>query len=326
MKGSDQIAAEPGTGDKLCSPSDLSGIIFNIQDYAVDDGPGIRKLIFLKGCRLRCAWCSNPESHKFKAEVEFFPEKCIRCGRCLEVCPAGAINFDLSVDTGFKIDRSLCNDCLLCAARCPGGALQEIGRIMTLDEVVKEIVKDRSYYRRSGGGVTLSGGEPLDQPRFALGILEQCYENNIHTAVETAGYVPWAVLEAVLPYTDLIIFDVKHWEEKAHRRATGKSNRRILRNLERLSRSSQEILVRVPLIPSFNTDAETLTEIAKLLADLNLKRASFLPFHKFGRSKYYRLSREYTYEHHPNLLSFRQRPALEEAKRIFVGFGITVQD
>jgi len=326
MKRLDRAASEKGPGEQQHSHSSLSGVVFNIQDYAVDDGPGIRKLIFLKGCPLRCAWCSNPESQKFTPEVEFFAQKCIRCGRCLQACPEGAINIDLSVENGFKIDRSRCNACLRCAAQCPSGALREIGCVMTLDEVMREVVKDRSYYRTSGGGVTLSGGEPLAQPRFALKILEQCYQNNIHTAIETAGYVPWADLEAVLPYTDLIIYDVKHWEENAHRRMTGKSNRRILQNLKRLSESDREILIRVPLIPSFNTDSETLTEIAKLLADIRIKRVSFLPFHQFGKSKYHRLSRKYTYEHHPNLLSFHQSPTLEEAKRIFERFGLTVQE
>jgi pyruvate formate lyase activating enzyme len=326
MKGLDPAASEKVSDEKLRVRSSVSGIVFNIQDFAVDDGPGIRKLIFLKGCPLHCAWCSNPESQEFIPEVEFFPEKCIRCGRCLEVCPAGAVNIDLSVKNGFKIDRGLCNDCLQCAAQCPGGALREIGRVMTLSEVMREIVKDRSYYRKSGGGVTLSGGEPLAQPRFAREILRQCYKNNIHTAVETAGHVPWADLEAVLPYTDLIIFDVKHWKENAHRRMTGKPNRIILRNLRHLSKSGQEVLVRVPLIPSFNTDSETLTEIAKLLVDNNIKRVSFLPFHQFGKSKYYRLGREYAYKHHPNLFSIRQSPTLEEAKRIFAGYRLSIQE
>lgn len=307
-------------------PSSTHGIIFNIQDYAVDDGPGIRKLIFLKGCQLRCAWCSNPESQKFNPEVEFFPQKCVRCGSCLEVCPQAAINIDLSVRDGFKIDHRRCNDCGQCALHCPSGALRKIGRVITLDELMSEIEKDRSYYRKSGGGVTLSGGEPLAQPRFALQILKLGYERNIHTTIETAGYVTWTDLKAVLPYTDLIIYDVKHLEENAHRRMTGKSNRTIIQNLNRLSRTGKEILVRVPLIPGFNTDSKTLTAIAKLLTENNLKKVSFLPFHQFGKSKYTRLSREYAYEHYPNLLTFQESQALIEAKRIFTCFGLTVQE
>jgi pyruvate formate lyase activating enzyme len=310
MKGLDRAVSEELPDGKLNSHSSVTGVVFNIQDYAVDDGPGIRRLIFLKGCPLRCAWCSNPESQRFSPEVEFFAQKCIRCGRCLEVCPQGAINIDLSVESGFKIDRRRCNDCLQCAAQCPSGALREIGRIMTLDEVMREVQKDRSYYRKSGGGVTLSGGEPLAQPRFAKAILRQCYENAIHTALETAGYIPWADLEAVLPYTDLIIYDVKHWKENIHRRMTGKSNRRILQNLYNLSK----------------TDLDTLTEIAKLLADNNLKQVSFLPFHQFGKAKYNRLGRKYIYAHRPSLLTFQQSPALVEAKRVFARFGITAQE
>jgi pyruvate formate lyase activating enzyme len=326
MKGLDRTPAMGISRKQQRSQSSTDGIIFNIQGYAVDDGPGIRKLIFLKGCQLRCAWCSNPESQKFTPEVEFFPQKCIRCGCCLEVCPEEAINIDLSVGDGFKINRRLCNDCLLCAEQCPSGALRKIGHVITLDELMREVEKDRSYYRKSGGGVTLSGGEPLAQPRFALEILKQSYERNIHTTIETAGYVPWPDLKAVLPYTDLIIYDVKHCEENTHRRMTGKSNNRIKQNLYRLSKTGQEILVRVPLIPAFNTDPKTLTEIAKLLITNNLKQVSFLPFHQFGKSKYIRLSREYPYEHHPNLLTFQESQTVIEAKRIFASFGMTIRE
>ena len=325
MRGLDKTLRVEGSRKRKTASDDSHGVIFDIQGYSIDDGPGIRKLVFLKGCNLRCAWCSNPESQKFSAEVEFFPQKCIRCGLCLEVCPQDAINSTLALGEEFKIDRRLCDDCGQCALRCPTGALRIVGYEASVGEVVEEIEKDRSYYRESGG-VTLSGGEPLAQPRFALDILKRCFELNIHTAIETAGYVPWVVLKAVLPFTDLIIFDVKHWDEKIHRQMTGMSNREILRNLNRLSRTGKEILVRIPLIPGFNADPETLTQIAKIVKDEDLKNVSFLPFHQLGKIKYRRLSLEYSYENFPNLLSVRESRELIEAKRIFAGFGFIIQE
>jgi len=326
MAGSGRTSVNRESRHEKKTENGITGFVFDIQGYSVDDGPGIRKLVFLKGCRLRCPWCSNPESQKFAPEVEFFPQKCVQCGYCLEVCPKDAINSNLALGDGFKIDRSLCDDCGECAIRCPTGALREIGYFITVDEVIEEVEKDRSYYRKSGGGVTLSGGEPLAQPQFASEILKRCFEMNIHAAIETAGYVPWEYLECVLPFTDLIIYDVKHWDEEIHKRITGESNREIIQNLYRLSRTGKEILIRVPLIPGFNTDPNTLTEIARLLKDKNLRHVSFLPFHQLGKSKYRRLSREYRYEHLPNLPALQESQSVTQAKRIFSDCGLIIQE
>lgn len=325
MSGMERSIVEQGLRGREKPSADAHGVLFDIQGYSIDDGPGIRKLIFLKGCTLRCAWCSNPESQRFTPEVEFFPQKCIRCGLCLETCPKDAVNKKLSAGEHFKIDRSRCDDCGQCAIHCPTGALRIVGYEAGVEEIIEGVEKDRSYYRNSGG-VTLSGGEPLAQPRFALEILKRCFELNIHTAIETAGCVPWADLEAVIPYTDLVIFDVKHWDEKIHQRMTGKTNRRILQNLNRLSKTGKETLVRIPLIPGFNVEPESLKRIAKIVKESNVKNVGFLPFHQLGKIKYHRLSMEYSYENFPSLLSVRESRELTEAKRIFAGFGFNIQE
>ena len=326
MAGLDKSSINEVTRTRKKLKSNTHGIVFDIQGYSIDDGPGIRKLVFLKGCHLRCAWCSNPESQKFVPEVEFFPQKCIQCGLCVKVCSKDAINSNLVLGDGFKIDRSLCDDCGECVEHCPTGALREIGHPITVDEVMEEVEKDRSYYRKSGGGVTLSGGEPLAQPQFTLELLKRCFEMNIHTAIETAGYAPWTDLEPVLPFTDLIIYDVKHWDQEIHERMTGVSNCKIIQNLNRLSKTGKEILIRVPLIPGFNLEPKALVQIAKLVKENNLKHVSFLPFHQLGKSKYRRLSREYSYEHVVNLLTLQESQTVIEAKRIFTDFGLIIQE
>ncbi|MCL4535907.1 MAG: glycyl-radical enzyme activating protein, partial [Bacteroidetes bacterium] len=244
----------------------MHGIVFNVQRYSVHDGPGIRTLVFLKGCPLRCLWCCNPESQRARPEVEFFAAKCQRCGRCLEVCPQRAINPDL--EAAARVDRSVCDDCGVCADACPSQALRMVGREMTLHEVLAEVRKDASYYRRSGGGLTLSGGEPLMQAEFSAALLRVAYDANLDTALETSGYGRWEDLEALLPWTQLVLLDLKHADSAVHRRLTGVPNEPILANARRLAKAGHPVVLRVPLIPGQNMDEDNLRATAALAAEL----------------------------------------------------------
>lgn len=269
------------------------GLLFDIQRYSIHDGPGIRTLVFLKGCPLRCQWCCNPESQSFAPEVEFRASLCQQCGRCLAVCPRGAVNPDLAVASECKIDRERCDICGRCAEECPSGALRVVGRWRTVTEVMAEVLRDAPFYRRSGGGLTLSGGEPLAQAAFAEELLRACYDHNVRTAVETCGLVGWPVFERVLPHTDLFLYDLKHLDPAEHEQLTGVSNRLILENARRLAQSGAKLVLRVPLISPLNTTPENLAATAQFAASLGLAEVHLMPFHQLGKDKYRRLGLEY---------------------------------
>src|SRR5512136_235019 len=207
------------------------GIIFNIQGYCIHDGPGIRTSVFLKGCPLRCLWCQNPESHSYYPELLFAEEKCAGCGECVRVCPEKAVRMRGKAS---QTDRRLCKSAGLCVDACPNEARAVIGRRATTDEVFKEIAADSLFYQESGGGVTLSGGEPLAQPEFAAGILKKCREAGFHTALDTCGYASWTVAREVLRHVDLVLYDFKHMDPAIHRKYTGVSNELILQNAEKI--------------------------------------------------------------------------------------------
>jgi len=305
----------------------VTGIVFNIQGYSIHDGPGIRTVVFVKGCPMRCLWCSNPESQYPQPEVEFFERRCIKCGRCLAACDRGAINPDLEVKSGHKMDKSLCDECGECARQCPVGALRLVGEDMKVSEVLDRIRKDTAYYRRSGGGVTLSGGEPLAQPEFSLSILRACHNSNIHTAMETAGHVPWQHFEDVLAFTDLVLYDVKHIDDTAHRQMTGVSNRLILQNARRVAQSGISMIVRIPVIPGLNQTAGNLRATASFVSDLGVREVHLLPYHEFGRDKYARLSREYGMERDGRSVSLHEGNGMSamEAKAALEDHGLLVQ-
>jgi pyruvate formate lyase activating enzyme len=265
------------------------GIVFNIQRYSIHDGPGIRTTVFLKGCPLRCYWCQNPESQRKKPEILLFKEKCTLCGQCVTVCPAGASR--LSAE-GSVIDRSKCLGCGQCAEACPNEARKLAGACMTLDEVMEEVQKDASFYKNSGGGVTLSGGDPVAQPVFALAILQRCQEAGLHTALETSGYTRWTTMEKLLAYTDLVLFDIKHMDAAKHRQGTGRSNAIILENARRISQL-KPLRIRVPLVPGFNDSAEAVREIASFVRDrLGFVDIDLLAYNKLGEVKYERLDKK----------------------------------
>ncbi len=255
----------------------MSGRIFDIQRFSIYDGPGIRTNIFFKGCNLRCLWCHNPESQSAGEQLMFFKSKCASCGKCVEVCK--------------NTFTDKCTACGKCVEVCAHGARKISGRTVSADEVVREALKDIEYYRTSGGGVTLSGGEPLLQAGFAAEILKKCKENGIHTAIETAANVPWESFEAVLPYLDLVLCDIKAIDEETHIRCTGVSNKRILENAEKLKSSGVEVIFRTPVIPDYNSGE--IEKIAKFCVPC---RCEILAYHNTGCGKYEALNMPYALE------------------------------
>ncbi len=304
----------------------MKGLVFDIQRYSIHDGPGIRTVVFLKGCPLRCLWCSNPESQKDTIELEFRASLCELNGLCIQACPQTAIHPDTQVNPARKIDFSRCDLCGDCVRICPTGALHFIGREMTGEQVFQEIQKDLSFYRKSGGGVTLSGGEPFAQPDFSLEILQRCFQRNIHTAVETSGQVDWDVLQKALPFTGLFLYDLKHLNTHTHLEYTAVPNELIMSNLYSLVDSGARIILRIPLVPGFNMDDDHLQAVGDLAARLEIEGVHLMPFHQFGKDKYTRLCRPYLFEDQKGLQDTPEgRAWLDQAVRLVSRPGLKVQ-
>jgi len=271
------------------------GLVFNIQKYSVHDGPGIRTIVFLKGCPLSCNWCSNPESQRREPELAFNPGRCLtfsKCTRCLQACLRGAIIRE--ADDSLRIDRALCEGCPKhCAEACPSQGLIVYGEERTVDEVLKVVEQDAAFYTRSSGGMTLSGGEPLLQADFALALLRESRRRRIKTAVETCGMVPWKTLEAASEYLNYVLYDIKHMDAGAHEAQTGRSNEIILENFRKLAELAPDrpILARTPVIPGFNDSVEAITAIAEFLRPFPNVRYEMLPYHRLGTQKYHFLDR-----------------------------------
>lgn len=278
------------------------GTIFNIQKMSIHDGPGIRTTVFFKGCPLNCLWCSNPESQKVEKEVACFQSRCVTCGYCAEVCPKGLIE----AQPPFEItNREECDLCEICVKECCTNAKKVVGEDYTVDELLKEIMKDKSFYDSSGGGVTFSGGEPLMQSAFLKEILAACRENGVHTAIETTGMTDTDSLIETAALLDLIFYDVKHMDDETHRDITGVSNERIIANLAALAKSHDNIVVRIPVIPGINDSTENLRKTADYAASLNIPSIELLPYHNLGEVKYGQLGREYA-------LADTQKPSEEQ--------------
>ncbi len=262
----------------------MKGIVFDIQRYSIHDGPGIRTTVFLKGCPLRCFWCQNPESQSKRLEVFLDKSKCTRCGKCVAVCSSGASTFGAESSV---IDRSVCTGCGKCVEACPNRARRLVGKSMTTEEVMREVLRDVKFYNNAGGGVTLSGGEPTAQPAFAVSILKSSKESGLHTAIETCGYTRWSTMEKLLEYTDLVLYDIKHLDLAKHRTGTGKPNNPfILENAKKIA-SLKPMRVRVPLIPGFNDSSEDIRAIISFVKkELGSVEIDLLPYNYLAEGKY----------------------------------------
>lgn len=264
--------------------------IFEIKRFAVHDGDGIRTTVFFKGCPLKCVWCHNPEGIDFSPQLAYYENKCVGCGECVEACPTGAH----SIENGLHIfDRGKCAACGKCEKACPGNALTFYGREMSVEELMPALLEDRDFYENSGGGVTLSGGECLMQADFCAELLKSLKENNIHTAVDTCGFVQRDAIDKVLPYTDIFLYDLKAFAEDVHIKCTGKSNKLILENLKYIDECGKKSEIRIPYVPAMN-DGEP-PEIAKFLRTLkNVTKVRVLPYHNYAGSKYMSLDMKNT--------------------------------
>jgi pyruvate formate lyase activating enzyme len=297
-----------------------AGMVFDIKRYAIHDGPGIRTTVFLKGCLLNCPWCHNPEGKAKEQEFMWWKEKCMGCRECQSVCPKGAITFP---DDFLLLDKTKCDLCKACVDACHSEALKLVGKNMTLTRVMKEIEKDTPFYDESGGGATLSGGEPLIQPDFSHRLLKACKELRIHTVVDTCGHADSDVLLKISKHVDLFLYDLKVISDEKHTKFTGLSNKLILENLKKLSHNGQKIIVRFPLVPGVNDDEKDISELGEFVSSLEgVKELSILPYHRTGVEKSKRLRKP------TDLFFMNQSPSAEtlsEIEKKLKDFGLKIQ-
>ncbi|MDR1016118.1 MAG: glycyl-radical enzyme activating protein [Coriobacteriales bacterium] len=332
---------------------DTRGLTYDVQGFTVQDGPGIRTTVFLKGCPLRCLWCHSPESQRFDPQISYMKMRCVgidECGLCLapEVCPQAAIKagewVDKPAEPGVQIqlpelDRGKCDDCGLCAEKCPTEALFMAGEEWSVDRLVERLLKDKTFFEHSGGGVTISGGEPLSQHDFTLAVLKRLHEEGIHTALDTTGFAKWEVLAESVPYTNLYLYDLKNMDSKQHEQGTGVPNQLILENLEKLGqacadfnrksigdyssaavaaadpRQVAQIQVRVPVIPNYNDNPANFEVMAKFCQKLQangaLKIIQLLPYHNLGVAKHERILTQGQILEAPNMDDSHVEPLAE---------------
>ncbi len=296
---------------------DVKGVIFNIQRYSIQDGPGIRTTVFVKGCPLRCLWCSNPESQHTGPEVAHRDSLCTACGRCQAVCPEEAITVQAK---SISIDRKRCTNCGQCVAVCTPGALFTYGQTHSVREVFEQVSRDREFYNSSGGGVTVSGGEPLLQPEFVAALFQLCQDRGIETCIETSGCASSQALEKVLPYTSLVLLDLKLADPLTHQKWTGQSNQMILENLRQVVARGVPVILRLPLIPGINDTEEELGRTAQIAREYLRppRKVNLLPYHRFGLGKYAMLDRAYLL---PELIT-QQETQIQKAKSLLESRGL----
>lgn len=295
------------------------GIVFNIQRYCIHDGPGIRTIVFVKGCPLRCFWCQNPEGQSVKPQIFLNKDRCMGCGLCVSACPQRAIE----VYSGkSRTKRDLCDGCGKCVEACLNDARSLMGRWVSAEEVFDVVKKDCIFYEKSGGGVTLSGGDPLAQPDFSIAILKLCKNNYIHTAIETCGHAPWKTFKEVLEYVDLVLYDFKHMDPEKHEKYTGVSNNLILENAKRICNElSIPMWARMPIIPGYNDSPDNIEATAKFIAEelgKSVKQVNLLPYHRLGETKFERLEREYSFS-----IETPSEEHLANIKKVFESYGLT---
>ena len=303
----------------------MTGHIYNIQRFSVHDGPGIRTTVFLKGCPLKCKWCHNPESQTNKSVLMYNAKKCIGCYDCISKCPNAALTKELDISgaaTGqLHIERNRCISCGTCSKVCPAGAVDLLGRPMTVEEIMTEVRKDDAFYKSSGGGITLSGGEPFHQSAFTLELVKALKQEKYHVVLDTSGHVDFNVLKRFIGLVDLFLYDVKHVDQKKHLKYTGVNNTLILRNLKKLSRNGSRIWARIPLIPSYNDGETDLHEIAYSISDLRVEKVCVLPYHGIASGKYMQLDQKYE-------MAGMKSPSqsdIDRAESILENYGLKVQ-
>lgn len=268
----------------------MDGKVFNIQRFCINDGPGIRTTVFLKGCPLRCRWCHNPESQIISDELSFDMNKCCFCGACLDVCENNIHKFK---EGTHYLNREICNTCGKCADICSTGALEIIGKVMSVEEVMQEVLKDKTFYKNSSGGMTVSGGEPLMQFEFVYELLKCAKEYDIHNCVETCGFAKKEYILKIADFTDIFLYDWKLTDDVLHRKFTGVSNAKILENLKAIDTIGSKIILRCPIIPNVNDNSEHFKGIANIANSLkNIIAIEIEPYHSLGENKYKKLSKE----------------------------------
>ena len=297
------------------------GMIFNIQKFSINDGPGIRTVVFFKGCPLKCTWCANPESQEPRLQILWDEKKCLHCENCVRSCPTLAVK---NIDGKIFVDHKKCSGAGICSERgicienCPAHALKPEGERKTVSEIMEVVLQDLPFYEESGGGVTLSGGEATMQAEFTIELLKALKAENIHTAIETTGFTSPAIFRRVAEYLDLILFDIKHWDETKHKEKTSVSNTPILQNMKYAIDIGKEVLPRLPVIPNYNDSTADARGFVGRLKQVGAKRVQLLPFHQFGENKYNMLGRDYEFTHVAGL----HPEDLKDFQKVFIDDGI----